>query len=85
MTIKITQTEGQFYKTADLACATALSLFVQIQDIDKSNPRRALFVFGRSLELNQKIEQYHRGALKVEPLAYFNHLKALKTRLYEQN
>ncbi len=72
-----------FYQTTDLACATVLSLFFPLESVDKADPRRAHFIFKRSPKLEQLIEQYRKQELKVEPRAYFDQLKALKTRLYE--
>lgn len=72
-----------FYQTTDLACAAALSLFLPIEAIDKTNPRLAYFTFRKSEELDRLIEAFWSRQLKVEPRAYFDQLKALKTRLYE--
>ncbi len=74
-----------FYQTADLAMVAAVSLFLPIEAIDKTDRRRAYFVFRKSQELDQLLETFWNHTLKVEPRAYFDQLKALKTRLYEQN
>ena len=74
--------EKDFYRTADLALATAISLWYPIEAIDKENPRKAQFVFRRKGELDKLIESYWRGELKVEPQAYFNALRVIKARLY---
>lgn len=74
-----------FYKTADFSCAAALSLFIPMEMIDKTDTRRAFFVFKRSQELNVLLEAFWKRELKVEPRAYFDQLKALKTRLYERD
>lgn len=75
--------EKDFYQTTDLACAAALSLFLPVEAIDKTNPRRAYFVFRKSEELDRLLEAFWSRQLKVESRAYFDQLKALKTRLYE--
>lgn len=75
--------EEDFYQTADLACAAALSLFLPLESLDKTNPRRAYFVFKKSRELDELLEAFWNRTLTVEPRAYFDQLKALKTRLYE--
>jgi len=71
-----------FYRTADLALATAISLFYPIEAIDRQNPRKAQFLFKREGGLDELIESYWRGELKVEPQAYFNQLRIIKARLY---
>lgn len=74
--------EKDFYRTADLALATAISLFYSLEAIDRQNPRKAQFLFKRNIELDELIESYWRGELKVEPQAYFNALRIIKARLY---
>lgn len=75
---------NDYYSTADLALASALSLFYPVEAIDRQNPHKALFIFKRDENLNQLIEAYWKGELKVNPSTYFNQLKVLKTRLYEE-
>ena len=77
--------ETDFYRTSDLACAAAVSLFVQLDSIDKTDRRRAFFIFERNSELDGLLEAFWKGTLQVEPRAYFDQIKALKTRLYEPN
>jgi len=79
----IKQQSQSYYQTADLAMAAAVSLFLPIEDIDKSNRRRAFFLFQKSEELDRLLAAFWNRTLKVEPRAYFDQLKALKTRLYE--
>ena len=74
--------EKDFYRTADLALATAVFLFYPLEAIDKQNPRKAQFLFKRESQLDELIESYWRGELKVEPQAYFNALRIIKARLY---
>ncbi|MBU6427098.1 hypothetical protein KGQ27_02550 [Patescibacteria group bacterium] len=75
--------ETDFYRTSDLACAAAISLFVRLDNIDKTDRRRAFFIFERNSELDGLLESFWKGTLTVEPRAYFDQIKALKTRLYE--
>jgi len=75
--------ETDFYRTSDLACAAAISLFIQLDSIDKTDRRRAFFIFKRNSELDGLLKSFWKGALQVEPRAYFDQIKALKTRLYE--
>jgi hypothetical protein len=74
--------DDEYFKTSDLALATILSLYYNIDSIDKQNPRKVIFVFKKQNDLGELIETYWKCELRVEPQAYFNQLKALKTRLY---
>ncbi|KKS62594.1 MAG: hypothetical protein UV28_C0008G0014 [Candidatus Collierbacteria bacterium GW2011_GWE2_42_48] len=73
---------NKLYKTSSLPVACVLSMGFPLFDIDKTDPKRALFVFEESPELEDAISSYWEGALKVDPQAYFNQLKVLKARLY---
>lgn len=71
-----------YYQTSDLALATTISLWCPVEAIDKTDPHKAIFLFKRDQNLDQIIESYWRGELKVSPAVYFNQLKAIKARLY---
>jgi len=71
-----------YYTTSDLALATAVALFYSLDSLDFQNPRKANFIFKKESGLDILIETYWKGELTVEPQAYFNQLKSLKTRLY---
>lgn len=74
-----------YYSTSDLALASALALYYPLEAIDKTqNPYKAIFLFKKDGQLDQLIEAYWRGEMKVNPLLYFNQLKLIKSRLYEE-
>lgn len=75
---------NNLYQTADMACAAALSLFYPIEAIDRTSGRRVFFVFVRSDEFDRFVQMFWRGEVQVEPRAYFDSIKAIKTRLYDQ-
>jgi hypothetical protein len=81
MTIKILK-ENDFYRTSDLALATTISLFYPIEAIDKQNPQKAYFVFKREEGLDELIEKYWKGELRIEPKTFFSQLRVIKARLY---
>ncbi len=75
--------ERDFYKTADLALASAIFLFYPLEAIDRGpDSRKAYFLFKRSPELDEFIESYWKGELKTEPQVYFQALRTIKARLY---
>ncbi len=71
-----------YYQTSDLSLATTLSLWCPIEDIDRSNPRKAVFIFRKTPKLEKLIDQYFRNELKISPQVYFNQLRVVKARLY---
>jgi len=70
--------------TSDLALATTLSLNFPILSIDKSNPRKASFIFKSDEKLQLLIQAYWAGTVRVNPQVYFNQLRVIKSRLYEE-
>jgi hypothetical protein len=74
--------EKNLFRTSDLALATTISLFYPIEAIDKQNPHKAYFIFKREEGLDELIEKYWRGELRVEPKTFFNQLRVIKARLY---
>ena len=83
MSMKI-KNENNLFRTSDLALAAVLSLSFSIEFIDKENPSKAYFVFSKTKELDDSIEKYWRGDLKVEPQGYHAQLRVIKARLYAQ-
>lgn len=72
----------QFYKTSDLGLATTLSLHFPVKTIFRSNPRKVLFVFEQTDELNDFVDKYWRNGIVVEPQTFTNQIKNIKTRIY---
>ena len=70
------------YSTQSLSLAAAISLFLPIKEIDKSNPHKAIFIFEKDPKLEKLIESYWKNELKVSASEYFNQLRNIKTRLY---
>ena len=73
-----------FYQSSDLALVCTISLWYPIETIDRTNPRKATFLFRRDEKLDELLETYWKRQLKVEPQTYFNQLKAIKARLYSE-
>ena len=72
------------YKTSNLPLAAAISFYSPIVEVDTSNFSRVLFTFNQDENLNKIINSYWQGKLQVEPQAYFNRLKFLKSRIYSE-
>ncbi|MCX6793721.1 MAG: DUF5659 domain-containing protein [Candidatus Gottesmanbacteria bacterium] len=73
--------ENQF-KTSDLALATTISLSFPVIARDRATSPRVFFVFHRTPELDVLVERFWRGEITVEPQAFANQIKNLKTRIY---
>lgn len=73
-----------YYKTSDLALAASLSLYSPVNTIDSTDSKRIIFIFKQSQELDQLVDMYWRGEMKVDPQQYFNQLKVIKSRIYSR-
>ncbi|MBT3249838.1 MAG: hypothetical protein HN846_00050 [Candidatus Pacebacteria bacterium] len=81
----INNDEPKIHSSFDLSLVTTLSIFFPIKSIDRSNPRKANFLFDQTPELSKFIEKYWNKQIKVEPQQFFNQLKSIKTRIYAEN
>ena len=79
--------DNQFYKTADLALVAVLLLFIpdSLEVVDRGNPYKVLFCFGKSPELDSLVKRYWSRELQVEPQTFFNQIKQVKVRIYAEN
>ena len=76
------RTEQNIFISSDLAIVAVISLYCPIIEVDKTNPRKAQFVFERNSKLDSLLDKYWKQKLLIEPRAYFDQLKAIKARLY---
>ena len=70
------------YSTSDLALACAITLYYPCERVNPADRSRVFFVFRKSKKLDTLLSDYWAGKMRIEPSAYFNQLKALKTRIY---
>lgn len=76
--------EIEVFKTADLPLAAALSVFgFIVEKVERVDSRRSVFIFNNSDELQEAVSNYWKGGMLIEPQKYFNQLKTLKARIYE--
>ena len=71
------------FSTFDLGLATALqTLDYKLLKLDKTNPKKARFVFEHGKGIEKAMLDYWNGKLKLSALALFNNQKMLKNRIY---
>ncbi|HAU66729.1 TPA: hypothetical protein DCW61_05265 [Candidatus Uhrbacteria bacterium] len=74
--------ESNYWRSNDLSLCAAILLGRPLEAIDKTDRRKAEFIFRRDDELDGFIERFWRGEVQVEPRRYFNALREIKARLY---
>ena len=73
------------FTTYDLGVSTALLCAgFQLLSVDKMNPRKALFVFKKKDGIEDVADRYFSDRLDVKARSFFDHLKALKNKLYSE-
>ena len=73
----------EVFSNYDLGLSSALQCVgFDLLYLDKSNPRKTLFVFRRDGNIEEVANQYFADKLVVGARSYFDALRATKNRLY---
>jgi hypothetical protein len=73
------------WTTYDLGVSAALLCAdFELVTVQKSDPRKALFVFKKEVNIEEIANKYFSDKLEVKARSYFDHLKALKNKLYSE-
>ena len=83
MAKKIRSDEVEVFTNYDLGVSAALLCAgFELLSVDKDNPRKALFVFKKQAGIEDIANRYFADRLEVKARSFFDHLKALKNKLY---
>lgn len=78
-----TTNDAKVLKTFDLGASAALVCAgFELVDVDKRNPRKALFIFQRADGIEDVVDKYWSNRLETKARAFFDTIKMLKNRLY---
>jgi hypothetical protein len=83
--MKHRQAENQddLFQTFDLGLASSLtSLGYELVGLNKSNPKKAQFIFKRDGNTEKTVSDYWNGNLELNARVLFDNQKMLKNRLY---
>jgi len=76
--------ENNFFKSSDLSLIATTQLFgYPIEALDRENPNKIQFVIKHDENLDKIVQAFWSRSLSVEPLAYFESLKNIKSRIYQ--
>jgi hypothetical protein len=71
------------FSTYDLGCAAALiSAGFMLSNLDATNPRKVLFVFGDEPAIQTAVNDYFSDQLTVNARTFFDNVKMIKNRIY---
>lgn len=85
MAKKLRSQEIEVFTNYDLGLSAALLCAgFELLSVDKDNPRKALFVFRKQAGIEDIANRYFSDRLEVKARSFFDHLKALKNKLYSE-
>lgn len=77
--------EDSFYKTSDISLVTTIFCFGgQIEKVDKTNPKRAIFYIKKDIGLKNVVQGFQSRSLQVEPWALLHSYKEVKKQLFQE-
>ena len=80
-----TDEPSEVFTTYDLGVSAALlCLGYKLLRLDRTDPRKALFVFVREADIDAYANEYFSDQLKVKARSFFDSIKALKNKLYSE-
>lgn len=83
--MKKQQKINDYFYTSDLALVSALvSWNFPIESINKTDPKKALFSFNKTTQLEDHVQSYWNDTKLVSPKRYFSIIKEVKTRIYQE-
>lgn len=69
-------------KLTDIVLASTLNLFVDLKSVERSDDNRLTFVFEDTPQTRDLIDQTLKQQITVEPLAFSNKLRNLKSLIH---
>lgn len=73
------------WTTYDLGVSTALLCAgFELLSLNRSNPRKVLFIFRREESIDETANAYFANQLTLNVRSFFDQLRALKNRLYSE-
>lgn len=82
MTKKLTLND--FFSSSDMTLsATLLYMGFKLEAIEKGQPKSS-FIFKRDDGLDDAIQAFWAGEILIEPKRFFNCIKEVKSRLYQE-
>ena len=79
----VTMNELDVLKTSDFILAsTLLTLGHDIIGIDKTNPKRVVFYYRKTSDLEVAVEDYWAGKVKVDPKSFVYSQREIRGRIH---
>jgi len=73
---------NELFETSDLSLCAALSVLGHHANKVEMVGKKSILFFEKTEEILKAVDQYFLHDLLVEPIAFFNAIREIKTRLY---
>lgn len=78
-----TSSNNSYFLSYDIGLASALTtLHLELLSLNRDNPRKIGFIFSRTPDLDQAVQEYFAGRLLVDARSFFENTKMLKNRIF---
>lgn len=75
--------DQKYFTSSELSlCSALIVLGFTLHSLEKDTPQRTIFIFKKSKELNLAINDFWQRKIRLDPLAYFEATRYLKSRIY---
>lgn len=75
--------QNDLFRSSDLSLSAVVSMNYPIEALDKSDTKKIVFIFRCETGLDELVQAFWDRQLNVEPRAYFEAIKVLKSRIYQ--
>lgn len=74
---------SSYFETSDMGLAATLTAsgFI-LARVNKDNPRRVVFLFANTPQLQQQVTRFWSGELKLSATVLLEHIRIIKARIY---
>lgn len=78
--------ENEYFRTSEMSLiATLQCLGYSVESIEKNPSGKSIFCIRKDKNLESLVRQYWEQQVKIEPIAFFNSIKLIKSRLYDKS
>lgn len=72
-----------YFSSSELSlCSALIVLGFTLHSLKKDTPQKTIFIFEKSKELDTTVNDFWQRKIRLEPLAYFETTRYLKSRIY---
>ncbi|MES2224284.1 MAG: DUF5659 domain-containing protein [Patescibacteria group bacterium] len=80
------KTDERYFRSSDFyLCCFLFAKNINLVGIDKDDPKRSIFAFENSVELQELVEEFFQNKASVNPRLFASAIKEIKQQIYSNN